>query len=100
MIELEASSWIEGWFVVEGAPFGQPEGTKEEWTEILKAMREKRPHRFKRCGVKFTQDYAYLYSPRNRYSEADCVALSPTEQEHFIKQAETLLGLDSNDYTI
>lgn len=92
MTSLRKSEWLEDWFVVDGAPFGQPEGTSAEWKAAIEAIKRKERYRdARRLGVRILPGGFGFYSPRNVTSEDDYVSLCAREVQEFIEQAEALL---------
>ena len=86
------SAWLENWFVVaphEGT--GQPEGSGEEWREILTAMKERRRFSFRRIGVEFdASGNAWFWSPRNSMNH-QAAEVPAAEVDAWIARAEKIV---------
>lgn len=90
---LRESEWLDDWYVVDGAPFGQPEGTAADWTQIITLLESRvSDEPAKLVGVRFRGEHALLYSPRNACDDHDAVILLAGEIPEWIAQAKLLLG--------
>lgn len=97
---LTKSQWLEDWYILEGSPFGIPEGTSMEWREVIEACKEKRNcEAGLRVGVVFDEDHAeaLFYSPRNRASDDDFAAVSYGKLPEWITIAEAVLDYWKDD---
>ena len=90
--QLRKSDWLDDWYVVDGAPFAQPEGTAAEWKEVIALMREGKNGRpGRRVGVRMRPDgSAELRSPRNSVDEDDFALVSDVAS--WISSAELTLA--------
>ncbi len=67
---------FEDWFVLRGGKnWASLEGTAADWRGIAKALVERRNYSEKRIAVRFKDDVATLYSPRNAVGENDSVVV-------------------------
>lgn len=89
-MELRESEWLGDWFVLDEYQSAQPEGTAEEWREVIEAIKNRRNVSFRRVSVRFDSGFFSFTSPRN--SIVDCEAiLTPSEITDFVAQAESVL---------
>jgi hypothetical protein len=77
-LRLDKSDWLSDWYVLNGGYCTIPEGTPEEWMQIAKGMRERKPVHFKRCAAWYDKnlDCYRFCSPRNSYGESDSCSTS------------------------
>jgi hypothetical protein len=95
--KLTKSEWLDDWYAVKPPTGGGvPEGTADEWREILAAMKERQRQEFKRVAVKFDKDgTAWMWSPRNSVAQTS-VHIAPKDVDEWIASAESVLSLPNN----
>jgi len=91
------SDWMDDWYVLDGAPGGQPEGTAEHWRNVIAAMRAGKIWYETRVGAWLDRSVESLprykvYSPRNAYGNDDCVWIGAGEVEDFCREVEAELA--------
>lgn len=91
---LLSSQNIPNWFVIE--PFvgtGQPEGTREEWREIITAMKTRQKYcGFKRIAMSFDNNgNVWFWSPRNSSEDKEAM-ISANELNDWILYAEDIIN--------
>lgn len=79
------------WFVVDGAEFGKPEGSKAEWETILDAMETGEGISFERVAVRLENGDALLFSPRNQADDEDFALVLAEEIPAWIERARKVL---------
>lgn len=98
MHHLEKSDFLSDWFVVEGAPFGQPEGTARDWRAAIAAIKERKSGTVaKRLGVAVrpTGDVEF-YSAKNATDGGDHMLLAAADVPAWISHAENLISLEGS----
>lgn len=90
MAELEQV--YEDWYCLRKCDCTTPEGTAEEWREVIKAIREKGKFWAKRVAI-YRCDWGgwEIGSPRNAYDTDDYYMLFDDQAEAFATMLETTL---------
>lgn len=88
---LRKSEWLDDWYVVDGCS-AMPEGTAEEWQQVIEALKSGKDHRVAtRIAVRTLVWGVEFYSPRNSCDREDSVQLDKDLLPEWIAKAETLL---------
>jgi hypothetical protein len=85
LLKFYKSEWLDDWYCMDGASFGQPEGTKEEWMALIEGIERGEAVRFKRVGTVITEYGVQFYSPRNAISADDYAFVHKDELELLLK---------------
>jgi hypothetical protein len=89
---LEKSEWLDDWYYLEHRG-GCPEGTRQEWLDLLAALRRGEGyHDARRIGASLRKDRVDFYSPRNNHGPDDCVSVSLAELPAWLKSADSVLA--------
>lgn len=88
---IKKSQFISDWFVLTEFKSAQPEGTSQEWLEIIKAMKARSDRRFRRVAVWFDEGFAFFNSPRNSVVDFE-LRIEPNNIQRFIDKAEKILS--------
>jgi hypothetical protein len=95
--QLIKSTWLDNWYMIEPHHgTGQPEGTAQEWRDILAAMKKREREYFYRVSVRFDRSGNALFrSPRNSM-ENDEAVIEAGEVDAWIAYAEKVVETDES----